>query len=222
MPAAAKAKRRLKEAKSAMYRQLVLEAAEDVFAAKGYDAAKMQDVATAAGISLATLYTVFSGKQELYAAVHAHHGQALLARAASTVADAEDIVDLLVDGVTGYVQYLIENPTYLQMHLREGDAWAIDPKLRSESQAEAFHGGMAMAAQVFEQGIDEGVFVPDEPALMSRIMIATHQVRLANWLANGMAGDTDEMIEKIQHQVVRTFCTPEIAAVRLAQMEDPS
>lgn len=203
-----------------MYREILLEAAEDIFAAKGYEAAKVQDVAQAAGVSLATLYAVFGGKQELYAAIHANHGAALIERSMATVANATSMVELLVDGVTGYVEYLIENPAYLQMHLREGDAWAIEPKLRSEAQADAFHSGMAMAAKVFAQGIEQGLFVDDDPALMARIMIATHQVRLAEWVAGGMTGDTQVMIERIQRQVVRTFCRPEVAANALPKMEE--
>ncbi len=52
-------------------------AAEDIFLAKGYHAATMDDVAKAAGMSKKTVYTIIESKAELFAALLAHH-QSLL------------------------------------------------------------------------------------------------------------------------------------------------
>lgn len=55
----------------------LIEAAEDMFLAKGYHAATMSDVAKAAGMSKKTVYTLIESKAELFAALLAHH-QSLL------------------------------------------------------------------------------------------------------------------------------------------------
>jgi len=55
----------------------LIEAAEDIFLAKGYHAATMSDVAKAAGMSKKTVYTIIDSKAELFGALLAHH-QALL------------------------------------------------------------------------------------------------------------------------------------------------
>ena len=68
--AGARRKRSVKEARSALYRQLVFEAAEGAFAERGVEETKMEEIAAEAGISLGTLYSVFSGKAELVAAIH--------------------------------------------------------------------------------------------------------------------------------------------------------
>ncbi|MBC7174203.1 MAG: helix-turn-helix transcriptional regulator, partial [Polyangiaceae bacterium] len=39
-----------------MYRELILDSAEEVFAEHGFDAARMQDVAGRAGVSTRTVY----------------------------------------------------------------------------------------------------------------------------------------------------------------------
>jgi len=49
--------------------QDVLEAAHDLFMAKGYEAASMDAVAKAAGVSKATVYAHFNSKNELFAAI---------------------------------------------------------------------------------------------------------------------------------------------------------
>ena len=62
------AKDRIRDARQAMYRDHILDAAEEVFAENGYEAAKVQSVAAQAGVSLATLYGVFETKWDLYRA----------------------------------------------------------------------------------------------------------------------------------------------------------
>ena len=44
----------------------ILEAAELIFTSRGYAAARMDDIAEAAGVAKGTLYLYFSSKQELF------------------------------------------------------------------------------------------------------------------------------------------------------------
>jgi AcrR family transcriptional regulator len=74
--AAPKKPRRAEPGEAARMLQLI-EAAEDIFLAKGYHAATMSDVAKAAGMSKKTVYTLIESKAELFAALLAHH-QSLL------------------------------------------------------------------------------------------------------------------------------------------------
>ena len=50
-------------------RQLVLDAAADLFMAQGYGAVSMDAIARAAGVSKATLYAYFSSKDQLFATI---------------------------------------------------------------------------------------------------------------------------------------------------------
>ena len=59
-----------KEREKEQRRQDILDAALTVFARKGMDQATMDDVAETAELSKATLYLYFSGKEELYFALH--------------------------------------------------------------------------------------------------------------------------------------------------------
>ncbi len=51
----------------------LIEAAEDIFLAKGYHSATMNDVAKAAGMSKKTVYSLVESKAELFAALMGHH-----------------------------------------------------------------------------------------------------------------------------------------------------
>ena len=50
-------------------RELIMQEALDLFAAKGYAAVSMRDIAAAVGIRASSIYHHFSGKQELFEAL---------------------------------------------------------------------------------------------------------------------------------------------------------
>jgi TetR/AcrR family transcriptional repressor of mexJK operon len=65
--------RAAREAEDAPRMLALIEAAEDMFLAKGYHAATMSDVAAAAGMSKKTVYTMIKSKAELFTKLLAHH-----------------------------------------------------------------------------------------------------------------------------------------------------
>ena len=89
----------VRRAKVDMYRRLVLEAAERVFAEHGYDEAKIQDIAASAGIALGTLYTVLPGKTEIYAAIQEQRGQEIIASIYRAIEGHAGVVDACMRGV---------------------------------------------------------------------------------------------------------------------------
>jgi AcrR family transcriptional regulator len=210
------AKERVRDARQTMYQGLVLDAAEAVFAEHGYDAAKVQSMAAAAGVSLATLYATFETKWDIYRAVHARRLEALHAAVSARGAAAGGPLDWMLSGIDAYVEFHMQHPNYLRMHLREGHAWATAATLRSPEQLSAWQEGLQTVARAFELGIASGIYVDDErPLLMARTMMAMHQVRLADWVAGGMQESVAAVTAKMHRQFIRTFCRPDIADARL-------
>ena len=68
----------LKEARQKAYRQVILSAAERVFANYGFEAAKIQMIAEEADVSVGTIYSVFGSKSELFGVVLTHRLPELL------------------------------------------------------------------------------------------------------------------------------------------------
>jgi AcrR family transcriptional regulator len=77
----------------------ILEAALEVFASRGYSAARLDDVAAGAGISKGTLYLYFKNKEELFKAVVRHHILANLAEAETLVQGSARATPELMKGV---------------------------------------------------------------------------------------------------------------------------
>jgi AcrR family transcriptional regulator len=197
----------VRRAKVDMYRRLILEAAERVFAEHGYDEAKIQDIAAGAGIALGTLYTVLPGKTEIYAAIQEQRGQEIIASIYRAIEGHDGVVDACMRGVEAYVRSLVERPYFLRMHLREGLSWSDPSSLRSGEEVATWQRGMTLAVGLLQAGIDRGFLHADSrPELMLKMLVAAHQVQLSDWLERGgNEREVGPLIARMQQHFVRAF-----------------
>jgi len=63
-----------------LYRRAILDAAEKVFEARGFNEAKMAEIAKAAGLAAGTLYNYFDSKEAIVRSLMTHLGEQMLAR----------------------------------------------------------------------------------------------------------------------------------------------
>jgi AcrR family transcriptional regulator len=205
---AAKPRDTASSAKRALYRTLILDAAERVFAKRGYAGTKMSDVAAESGLALATVYGAIAGKEELYAAIHEARGRALLERARSASGAATSAFAAILIGVETYVGFLAEHRDYLRIHLNEAQPWALDPKFICNEQKRQWKQGLELSTAVFGAAITEGTVIGGDPALHARLMIAAHQVFLVAWVEAGMKEPVASLVARMQDHLRRTFAAP--------------
>jgi AcrR family transcriptional regulator len=96
-------------AKTARTRQVILDAARDVFLESGFDDASIADVVERSGCSVGSIYHHFGGKAELYLALWTTHQQAYFDSSRSSVAayrgaGEEDGVELFMSGARAYLE----------------------------------------------------------------------------------------------------------------------
>ncbi len=191
------------------YRELVFDCAERTFAERDFAQARMEEIASAAGISLRTLYLAYPGKQELYAAIDETRVGTMLAAGREAMRAAGTPLERLRRVVASYVSFLASHQHYLLMHLRQGNLWALEldpphgaPELR---WAEAISG----LTRLFREGITQGEFYPGDPALMARMMLGVQQIQLADWARRASPGDAASLTAEILDQIERSFCLAE-------------
>jgi AcrR family transcriptional regulator len=87
-------------------RALILDAAGRLFGAHGYDAARLEEIATAAGVTKPILYRHFASKQDLYLALLARHGDDLPTFTAGLLleGDVHARMRAVLDGWFSYVE----------------------------------------------------------------------------------------------------------------------
>lgn len=207
MALAAKARQQLRQARREVHQQNLLETAERVFAERGYEGTHMIHVADEAGLAIATLYKLARSKEELYAAVHRERGGAMLEAAMQATAGAGSAWKALLRGVQAYVEFLVEHPEYLVLHLQESQPWALQPRFISAPQTKLWQNGLELTVNMFRSAIAEGAVVDENPLLLARLMIAAHQVYLAEWVEKGMKEPPKALIARMQAHLERAFGT---------------
>jgi AcrR family transcriptional regulator len=110
-------------------RRQVLDAAEKLFARRGYEATSLADIGTAAGVSRGTPSYFFGSKEQLYDAVlerlYADRTAALepafapLRAWAGADAPDESLETVLAGSVAGYLEFLRGRPSFVDLFERE-------------------------------------------------------------------------------------------------------
>jgi len=87
-------------------RRQIIEGARAVFLAQGFDAASMNDIARAAGVSKGTLYVYFANKEELFEAIVEEECDAQAEGIFTLDPDDHDVESVLARLGVGYVKFL--------------------------------------------------------------------------------------------------------------------
>ena len=194
----------VRAARAELYRAAILTAAERVFAEQGYDASRMQTVAAEAGVALGTLYKVFAGKQDVLDAIHRQQGEQLIHAATSHADLASGPLEAVLSGTDAYMRYLAAHPNYLKIHLAGGHAWALGSGYISPEQVRQFDTGLQIIALFLTRAMDAGVMAREDPLLSARLMIAAHQVMLADYVDRG-DDDVDALVARVRRYMLRAF-----------------
>ncbi len=199
-----KAKDAARKARNDVYRQHILEAAEQVFAERGFEAAKLQEISAKAGLSMGTIYSIFPGKAELFDALLEMRGQELLAVAREAAKGSVPPLDALRALGDAYVAYFADHPAFLRMQLGASVSWALGPSSAPSRMAfwQEIHD---LQADIFRRGVEEGAFGDDDPAFLAKLFSAIDEVLLADWVATGMKADRATLSARLARLVERTF-----------------
>jgi len=206
-----------RRARNDVYRQHIFEAAERVFAERGFESAKLQDISKLVGLSMGTIYAIFPSKADLYRAILEERGAELGTLARGVVArkaPARETLDALIEV---YIDYFVAHPGFLRMHLRSGASWALSPLAGTDVRLQHSQDVHELQADIFRRGIAEGVFVDEDPGYLARLFSVMDQVLLADWVAGGMKATQDDLVARLKRQVARSFYRPSTGRSREAR-----
>jgi AcrR family transcriptional regulator len=117
-------------------RALILEAAGRLFGEQGYDAARLDDIAAAAGVTKPILYRHFADKEALYLALLARHRDDLPTFTAAMPAEGT-VQERLRAVIDGWVAYVESHAYAWKMLFRDTGGGPKVRAFRTEVQAQA-------------------------------------------------------------------------------------
>jgi len=190
-----------KDREKAEHRRLLLEAAEKVFAQKGFHAATVHEIAELAEFSVGYLYNQFENKTDLFL-------ELVDMRAAEYIADVEERLSR-EEGIAGKVRTAIaaklgffrQHKQFFLIftHLVTQDR-TEGPVAMSERCGRRYHDYMARLAAIFAEGIAEGLFAEADPMALVLCMEGMTNSIIAYWVHGGGKEEeaaTPELVQKV-------------------------
>ena len=186
-------------------RQRVLDAAERTFAECGYADTRMEQIATAARVSLRSVYAVAMGKAKLFRILQELRGRELLSRIEEVLAgEARSPSDLLMEHIALVATFMMDHRDFLLIQLRDRHTWGIDDGRHALSEAGQV--GDKVLERLLRRGIRTGCFHQEDPKTMVASLRALEQIQLASWISGRNRSSKRVVTETIQRQAKRLFC----------------
>jgi AcrR family transcriptional regulator len=208
-----------RERRKAETRQRLLDAASRLFAERGFEATRPQDIAREADVAIGTFYLHFSDRREAFAAFTARAAQELVEHARFRVPDGGTFEQRLRCYLESLLDYMDEKPGVVRAAFADesvigsgsdaGSVESSDPSLRER---------LALAlARGLEQGMASGELRDDyDPLLVSHAMVGLIQQALSH--GSHRALDRDVVLDQITHFCGRALTRDGASA---AIQEDP-
>ncbi|MEZ4294624.1 MAG: TetR/AcrR family transcriptional regulator [Polyangiaceae bacterium] len=159
-----------REEQKAIIRNAILDAAEAVFAEKGFHGARIQDVAREARIAVGTVYNHFEQKDDLLRAVLEDRSAQLLERLSPRPSDPEPFEARLTARFARVLAFIDEHRAFFQVASQHGVFGLGASRLPSADTSAACGKRMqqverirAMFRGMIEEGLAAGVLQPTEP-----------------------------------------------------------
>lgn len=158
------------ERRRAKTRAAIIAAAEELLARTAPDAVRIEDVATRAGVSPATVYVHFGTKDGLVAATTEHLLDVTRAGLAAAYRDEGCAVDRVIATGKIYLQVLLDHPAltrYLTARALRTDEADSPAEIRIDDQIESLRRAFE---ELIQQAIDEGDLHSVDALLMSHFL----------------------------------------------------
>jgi len=171
----------------------IIEAATDVFAAKGFDGATMDAIAERIGINKATIYLYFDSKDALIRAV----AEALFAQELAVLQATRDLSSTATEQLTTYYESLIaEEAEILPLMPILYEFYALG--LRREDARAVIVDFISQLTEILEaiiaEGIESGEFAPTDARQAARALDALLSGTLLHWVYAPEEVDVDAQL----------------------------
>lgn len=156
-----------KQALDEMMREAIFQAASAVLAEHGVEGMTMDRVALAAAVAKGSLYHYFPSKQALLELVFAKTVAPILQNLDEIVARQQPAVEKLASHLNNLLEHVAQHSQVFKLLFQDDTAQG----LLQASQRRSREAGSQRLAEVFRQGIAEGMFRPGDPLVLTHMFL---------------------------------------------------
>ncbi len=165
--------------------EAILQAAEEVFAAKGYHNAKMEDIAARAEFAAGSLYNYFKCKEDIFTAIFVRKMDMLYDRILAALEAQEAYLAMLQRLFAVYVNFMDENRDFFRLFVSfQAGPHLAGPGPAGKAWQERYERFRSLIEGLFAIGIEEGLFREFEPRIVAETVMAATNAAMVHWLRN--------------------------------------
>ncbi|MGF7184605.1 TetR/AcrR family fatty acid metabolism transcriptional regulator [Desulfitispora alkaliphila] len=167
-------------------RELILEAAIKIYAQKGFQQSKIEDIAQEANVGKGTVYEYFGSKKELFEEMIKQSIEHYSSSVESQVRCASNSEESLKLAVKGHIEFCLEYRDMAQVFFHD-HSW-VDSEF-TKWLMEMWEKKMVSIKAILEEGIEKGEFVP-----MDTKLVATAFLGMMEGICSPMILESEEVI----------------------------
>jgi len=183
-----------KEREFFVHRQEILQAAEKVFAAKGFFQTTMSEIAQAAEFGTGTLYKFFKSKEDLYFTLIDEKVGEVNRLVSSELVKKRPVLVRIREGLRLQLEFIEGNKDFFRIYTSERSRfeWTVKDEL-----GKGIHRKMVtyirLLARVMKQGVAQGIFKPLDPMDLAHALVGLFNSFVFEWL---MSQQTYSLVSK--------------------------
>ena len=188
-------------AKAKERRREILTGAARAFAHGGYDATNMDQIARECGLAKGHIYHYFRSKEEIFTEIRVDAvGRALELLVAVAPLAADDPELALRKAISGVVARICNREERYEPLLPDPVSLSPENRKRIRTLGRRYE---QLFADIVRSGIDQNVFVPGDPKLMTFVILRA-AFTVANWYREGGKWKPSWIVEQVTEQLLRS------------------
>ena len=188
-------------AKATERRREILMGAARAFAHGGYDATNMDQIAHECGLAKGHIYHYFRSKEEIFTEIRIDAVSRLIERlTAITTAAAKDPELALRQAISAVIARIFDDEESYELGLPDPVSFSPENRKRIRTLGRRYE---QMFANILRRGIDQRVFVPGDPKLMTFVILRA-AFTVAQWYRAGGKWKQQWIVEQVTEQLVRS------------------
>jgi len=161
----------------------ILQAAEKIFARRGFQGATIVEIATEVELSVGTIYNFFESKEKLYSEIITHRLDEMRLEVLEKIEGIQDTCQRLKIIILAQAAFIEKNRNFFIIFLRDQNRfpWTLAKDFGREV-ATRYDRYLETLAGIFKEGIQNGVFNPFDPADMAEALAGMCNAFFYKWL----------------------------------------
>jgi len=180
-------------------KEIILEAAEGVFAEKGYYDAAVEEIATRAEISIGTLYNLFTSKEVLFLTVIEQRVNNFLHYVTGRAEEGQSAAERLDSLLAGIFAHLEQHQAFFRLYVTttHGLPWHLNSEM-GELLFAKYRDIQNCVTAICQQGKDEGAFHTDSPFSLALAILGVANAFLTSWIMSKKKRPLSESLAEVR------------------------